>query len=62
VNGVNDSSGFFESFFHSEIVEIKFFDFGLCIILCLSGGGALEAEGSAGRIDSPQLSLALVKC
>lgn len=62
VNRVNDSSGFFESFFDSEIVEIKFFDFSLCIILCLASGGALEAEGSAGRINRPQLSLALVEC
>ena len=59
---MNDSSGFFESFLDTEIVEIKFFDFSLSIVLCLASGGALEAEGSAGGIDGPQLSLALVEC
>ena len=61
VNGVNNSSSFFEAFFDGEIVEVELFDFSLCVVLCLASCGTFEAKGCSGGINRPELGFALVK-
>ena len=61
MNGVNNSSSFFEAIFDGEIVEVELFDFSLCVVLCLASCGTLETKGGSGGIDRPELSLTLVK-